>query len=208
MTAHDYIEKINDLRYHKEYMVYPRSQPLEYNMPLEDEIINLIKYYDVTLKEYLPSGRHTNFLFQLVNNTEFECKVFQPHIFIYYSVLVNGGIPVGTYPGYATFVINVKTKEIELWVDETIAPMYKPEITRCALNGEKFLDASYRLFYEYIEFWKNYSGNPNKFGKKLHAHMVKNIPIFAKVAGSKDYQEFWTLCIEVGNYELAKFKPY
>ena len=68
MTAHDYIEKINDLRYHKEYMVYPRSQPLEYNIPLEDEIINLIKYYDVTRTEYLPSGRHTNFLFKLINN--------------------------------------------------------------------------------------------------------------------------------------------
>ena len=208
MTAHEYIEKMNDLMYYKEYTVYPRSQPLEYNIPLEDEIINLIKYYNVTIAENRASGGSPYFLLQLVYRTEITCHSINPLMIIDYSVLVNGGIPVGTYPGYGTFVINVKTKEIELWVDETIAPMYKPDITRCALNGEKFLDASYRLFYEDIEFWKNYSGNPNKFGKKLHAHMVKNIPIFAKVAGSKDYQEFWTLCIEIGNYELAKFKPY
>ncbi len=176
---------------------------------MEDEIINLIKYYNVTREENRASGGSPYFLLQLVYRTQITCESINPLMIIDYSILVNGAIPVATTTEvYSTFVINVRTKEIELWVNETIAPMYKPEITRCALNGEKFLDASYRLFYEYIEFWKNYSGNPNKFGKKLHAHMVKNIPVFAKVAGSNDYQDFWGLCVEWGCYQGIPFKQY
>lgn len=207
MTAHEFIEEYNKLLYYKEFMINPRSQPLEYNIPLEDEIINIIKYYDVTPYIDRASGRRNSVL-SLVHQTLFECLVFDSNLYTYYSILVNGGIPVAEYSVQGTLVINVKTKEIELWMNETIAPLYQPDVTRCALNGDKFLDASNRLHFEHMEFWKNYSGDPNEFGQNLQTHMVNNISVFAKLAGSEDYYDFWELCVDLGYYEDVTYSPY